>query len=248
MIAALSPALSGLYVVPGHLGGARRLCSLGETELPVAFAKGPTPMTYRPLVLALLLGAACSAAACSTNLSGNGAAADGRTGDPNQGGGNPDDDGKSPDDDGNDPDADRAVDGGKTSDAGGQDAAAYASDPLNCGASGHSCLGASCTQGVCAAEKFRSGAITDWFAFSESGEVVSLVRPTSNAVQELRRGPATASATDDVVFKGTADLRMFQGEDRIYRNGALFSVIGQASLSPPNPLWKFTGTGGAAAS
>ncbi len=87
------------------------------------------------------------------------------------------------------------------------DTSPYASDPKNCGAAGHDCLGRSCSSGMCAVDTVRTnaavGGAIDSFIIRDAN--LYLVARQSGGTA-LRRGPVTPGASDSLLFPVTSDF------------------------------------------
>lgn len=114
--------------------------------------------------------------------------------------------------------------GGPTTDGGpatdGAVPSIYASDPLNCGALGHSCLGATCSTGVCKPEAVATAGygVLD-FTFDDDGALITVtdVKKGASYVHEIRRVSADGANAPLVFTRDYASLSTI-----IFTQGALF--------------------------
>ena len=118
----------------------------------------------------------------------------------------------------------------------------YASDPANCGAKGHTCLGATCNAGVCTPTIVRSNQV-DWFDIDANGALLTAVPAVNAAPQELRRGPSAPAAADEVLFSGYFHSIFEKGIYASYRykSGALFLID---TIENDRYVVGWTGSGG----
>jgi hypothetical protein len=128
--------------------------------------------------------------------------------------------------------ATNAVPGGE--DDGGVDGAAgpFASDPLNCGAMDHSCLGRPCAKGRCALESievFGSGTQLGWFGFDELHRLVT-VSSSIAALPQTSRVHRRSSTTTNMafLFNMTAGKPISASRDAAFFGEGLF-IIGSSA-------------------
>lgn len=126
------------------------------------------------------------------------------------------------DDDDDDHDVPSKKDAGSDRDGGPSEAGPDAShssfdtDPLNCGAKGRSCLGATCSAGICKGERLRNR-IARWLSIDDDGSLLSVVDHASPN-HALLRGATTPNAPDTQLF--TANLN--PNADFRYASGSFF--------------------------
>ena len=96
----------------------------------------------------------------------------------------------------------------------------FESDPRNCGAAGHDCLGGTCTAGMCAVELVRTragvGGLINAFAIKDALLYVAVDQGGGTIV--LQRGPLTPGASDTLLFPapiGRAAVLEIEG-DAVY--------------------------------
>jgi hypothetical protein len=140
---------------------------------------------------------------------------------------------------GDPPDVEGKQDGGKDSssaDAQNPDASTlYTSDPLNCGAKSHDCLGGTCTQGICAKQQVRARAT--WLTIDGDGSLVTLVE--TGSTDTVRRGAPSPNAVDTALFTtphlGTYTAKFFMA-----------NVLTHVNPTNPVSVQQWKGAGGQA--